>query len=103
MVISWQEQEVSSVMHEEVVVGMVRKSEVPGIFVLPNYPSSGKWLFVDVPALVQAMGFGEDTIYIQMTNKDMNENRPYSVPRNNEDLIRSEDAPMDNYFYSMLW
>ncbi|VVB00890.1 unnamed protein product [Arabis nemorensis] len=36
------DQEVSSVMHEEVVVGMVRKSEVPGIFVLPNDPSSGK-------------------------------------------------------------
>lgn len=84
---------------DEEVVGMVRKSEIPDIFVLPNDPSSGKWFFVDVPALAQAMGLGEDTIYVEKTNKDMHESRLYPVPRDDEDLIRSKGVPMDNYFY----
>ncbi|XP_024006329.1 surfeit locus protein 1-like isoform X2 [Eutrema salsugineum] len=96
------EEQASRVMHVE-VVGVVRKSEIPGIFVLPNDPSSGKWFFVDVPELAQAMGFGENTIYIEKTYSDIDENRPYPVPRDNENLIRSKGVPMDNYLYSFLW
>ncbi|KAL1208971.1 Surfeit locus protein 1-like [Cardamine amara subsp. amara] len=96
------EKQVSGDMHVE-VVGIVRKSEITGILVPPNDPSSGKWFFVDVLELAKAMGFGEDTIYIEKTNKDMNENRPYPVPRHVQDLIRSKGVPLDNYFYSFLW
>ncbi|CAN8321100.1 unnamed protein product [Cochlearia groenlandica] len=87
------------------VVGVVRKSEIPGIFIQPNDPISGKWFFVDVPELAKAIGFGEDTIYIEKTNKDFDVvNIPnYPMPRDDEDLVRSKGVPMNNYFYSFLW
>ncbi|XP_020869710.1 surfeit locus protein 1-like isoform X2 [Arabidopsis lyrata subsp. lyrata] len=96
------EDQVSGAMHVE-VVGVIRKSETPGIYTLVNYPSSLAWFYLDVPKLAQAMGFSEDTMYIENIYKDMDESRPYPAPRDVENLIRSKDIPLDYHLYTVLW
>lgn len=96
------QEQVSRATHVE-VVGVVMKSEIPGMYSVVNYPSSLAWFFLDVPKLAQAMGFGEDTIYLEKTHKDMDESEPYPVPRHVEDLIRSKKIPLDQHFYTVLW
>lgn len=86
------------------VVGVVRKSETPGIFYsLAHYPGSLAWFFLDVPKLAQTMGFGEDTIYVEKTHRDMDESRPYPSPRHVEDLIKSKKLPLELVDYIVLW
>ncbi|CAA7048175.1 unnamed protein product [Microthlaspi erraticum] len=96
------EEQASKAMHVE-VVGVVRKSEVPGMYSVVNYPSSLAWFFLDVPKLAQAMGFGEDMIYVEKTHKDMDESESYPDPRHVEDLIRSKKIPLDQHLYTILW
>ncbi|ANM59563.1 Surfeit locus 1 cytochrome c oxidase biogenesis protein [Arabidopsis thaliana] len=97
-----EQDQVSRAMHVE-VVGVVRKSETPGIYTLVNYPSSLAWFYLDVPKLALAMGFGEDTMYIESTYTDMDESRTYPVPRDVENLTRSKDIPLDYHLYTVLW
>ncbi|KAL6178250.1 hypothetical protein ACLB2K_049769 [Fragaria x ananassa] len=54
------------------VVGVIRGSEKPSIFVPPNDPNSGQWFYVDVPAIARAFGLPEDTIYIEDIHEDVN-------------------------------
>ncbi|XP_056843897.1 LOW QUALITY PROTEIN: surfeit locus protein 1-like [Raphanus sativus] len=98
-----EQEKVSKAMHVE-VVGVVRKSETPGIFYsLAHYPGSLAWFFLDVPKLAQTMGFGEDTIYVEKTHRDMDESRPYPSPRHVEDLIKSKKLPLELVDYIVLW
>ncbi|EOA40600.1 hypothetical protein CARUB_v10009331mg [Capsella rubella] len=80
-------------MHVE-VVGVIRKSETPSIYTLVNYPKSLGWFYLDVPKLAQAMGFGECTMYIESTHKDMDKAKPYPAPRDVKSLIFSKDLPL---------
>lgn len=86
------------------VVGVVRKSETPGIcYSLAHYPGSLAWFFLDIPKLAQAMGFGEDTIYIEKTHIDMDKSRPYPAPRDVKALILSKKLPMELFDFIALW
>ncbi|KAL5677460.1 hypothetical protein ACJX0J_013591, partial [Zea mays] len=57
------------------VVGVIRGSEKPSIFVPANEPNSGQWFYVDVPMIARACGLPENTIYIE----DINEDQSYTV------------------------
>ncbi|EOA37567.1 hypothetical protein CARUB_v10011894mg [Capsella rubella] len=91
----------SRAMHVE-VVGLVRKNETPGIYTLVNYPRSLSWFYLDVPKLAQAMGFGEDTIYIEDTHNDLDKSKPYPVPRDVHSLIFSKHLPLGYYYHTLL-
>ncbi|XP_010479280.1 PREDICTED: surfeit locus protein 1-like isoform X2 [Camelina sativa] len=95
------EDHASRAMHVE-VVGVIRKSETPSIYTLVNYPRSFGWFYVDVPKLAQAMGFGEDTMYIESNHKDMDESKPYPVPRDVMNLILSKELPLGYYYHTLL-
>ncbi|KAK1396655.1 hypothetical protein POM88_006518 [Heracleum sosnowskyi] len=58
------------------VVGVVRGSENPSVFVPANDPSSSQWFYVDVPAISSACGLPENTIYIEDTNDNVNPSNP---------------------------
>ncbi|XP_010551133.1 PREDICTED: surfeit locus protein 1 [Tarenaya hassleriana] len=85
------------------VIGVIRGSENPSIFVPPNDPSSGQWFYVDVPVMARAVGLPENTIYIEDTHEDINPSRPYPVPKDVNTLIRSKVMPQDHLNYSLTW
>ncbi|KAF8369292.1 hypothetical protein HHK36_032696 [Tetracentron sinense] len=85
------------------VVGVVRESEKPSIFVPSNDPSSGQWFYVDVPAIARASGLPENTIYIEDINENVNHSRPYPVPKDVNTLIRSSVMPQDHLNYTLTW
>nr|ACU18859.1 unknown [Glycine max] len=62
------EDQVASVTPIE-VVGVVRGSEKPSIFVPANDPGSSQWFYVDVPGIARACGLPENTIYFEDTNE----------------------------------
>ncbi|XP_019095276.1 PREDICTED: surfeit locus protein 1-like [Camelina sativa] len=88
-------------MHVE-VVGVIRKNETPSVYTLVNYPRSLAWFYLDVPKLAQAMGFGEDTMYIENTYKVMDESKPYPASRDVQNLILSKDLPLGYYYHTVL-
>lgn len=85
------------------VVGVVRGSEKPSIFVPANEPSSSQWFFVDVPAIARTCGLPEDTIYVEDINEDVNPSCPYPVPKDVDTLIRSSVMPQDHLNYTLTW
>lgn len=85
------------------VVGVVRGSEKPSIFVPPNDPNSGQWFYVDVPAIARTCGLPEDTIYIEDINEDVNPSNPYPLPKDASTLIRSSVMPQDHLNYTLTW
>lgn len=85
------------------VVGVVRGSEKPSIFVPANDPSSGQWFYVDVPAIARASGLPENTIYIEDINENINPSHPYPVPKDADTLIRSSVMPQDHLNYTLTW
>ncbi|KAF1886797.1 hypothetical protein Lal_00046034 [Lupinus albus] len=94
--------EVHSVAPVE-VVGTIRGSEKPSIFVPANDPESSQWFYVDVPSIARACGLPEDTIYIEDINENVNPSNPYPIPKDVNTLIRSSVMPQDhlNYMYSL--
>ena len=85
------------------VVGVVRGSEKPSIFVPANDPSSCQWFYVDVPALAHAAGLPENTIYIEDINENVNPSNPYPIPKDANTLIRSSVMPQDHLNYTFTW
>ncbi|KAM7482923.1 hypothetical protein LguiB_007506 [Lonicera macranthoides] len=85
------------------VVGVVRGSEKPSIFVPANDPSSFQWFYVDVPAIACACGLPENTIYIEDINDNVNPSNPYPVPKDSSTLIRSSVMPQDHLNYTLTW
>ncbi|KAM1786872.1 hypothetical protein ACFX12_039591 [Malus domestica] len=85
------------------VVGVVRGSEKPSIFVPPNDPNSGQWFYVDVPAIARTCGLPEDTVYIEDANENVNPSNPYPLPKDVSTLIRSSVMPQDHLNYTLTW
>ncbi|KAL6175694.1 hypothetical protein ACLB2K_052333 [Fragaria x ananassa] len=85
------------------VVGVIRGSEMPSIFVPPNDPNSGQWFYVDVPAIARAFGLPEDTICIGDIHEDVNPSNPYPLPKDGSTLIRSSVMPQDHLNYTLTW
>ena len=85
------------------VVGVVRGSERPSIFVPPNDPNSYQWFYVDVPAVARARGLPEDTIYIEDVNENVNPSNPHPLPKDVNTLIRSSVMPQDHLNYTLTW
>lgn len=85
------------------VVGVIRGSEKPSIFVPANDPSSAQWFYVDVPAIARAFGLPENTIYIEDINENVNPSRPYPIPKDANTLIRNSVMPQDHLNYTLTW
>lgn len=85
------------------VVGVVRGSEKPSIFVPANDPSSFQWFYVDVPAIAHAAGLPGDTVYIEDVNENVNPSNPYPVPKDVNTLVRSSVMPQDHLNYTLTW
>ncbi|KAL9225485.1 hypothetical protein vseg_001402 [Gypsophila vaccaria] len=85
------------------VVGVIRESEKPSIFVPANDPTSGQWFYVDVPAIAHSAGLPKNTIYIEDTNENVSPSNPYPVPKDANTLIRSSVMPQDHLNYMLTW
>lgn len=85
------------------VIGVVRGSEKPSIFVPANDPNSRQWFYVDVPAIAVASGLPEDSLLIEDINENVNPSNPYPVPKDVNTLIRSSVMPQDHLNYTLTW
>lgn len=85
------------------VVGVIRGSEKPSIFVPANEPNSGQWFYVDVPMIARACGLPENTVYIEDINEDVSPTNPYPVPKDVNTLIRHSVMPDDHLKYTFTW
>lgn len=106
----WSKSNKSKIMEPEApafspvqVVGVVRGSEKPSIFVPANDPTSFQWFYVDVPAIARASGLAESTIYVEDVNDNVNPGNPYPVPKDVKSLIRSSVMPQDHLNYMLTW
>ncbi|TVU48038.1 hypothetical protein EJB05_07660 [Eragrostis curvula] len=85
------------------VIGVIRGSEKPSIFVPANEPSSGQWFYVDVPMIARACGLPENTVYIEDINEDVSPTNPYPFPKDVNTLIRHSVMPDDHLRYTFTW
>lgn len=85
------------------VIGVVRGSEKPSIFVPANDPNSRQWFYVDVPVIAVACGLPEDTLLIEDINENVDPSNPYPVPKGIDALIRSSVMPQDHLNYTLTW
>ncbi|KAG0469214.1 hypothetical protein HPP92_018542 [Vanilla planifolia] len=85
------------------VIGVVRGSEKPSIFVPENDPKHGQWFYVDVPMIAKAFGFSEDTLYIEDINEKASASDPYPVPKDVNTLIHYSVMPQDHLNYTLTW
>lgn len=85
------------------VIGVVRGSEKPSIFVPANDPNSGQWFYVDVPMIAHASGLPEDTLYIEDINENVNPTHPYPLPKDVNSLINHSVMPRDHLNYVITW
>lgn len=85
------------------VVGVVRGSEKPSIFVPENDPGYPQWFYVDVPAIARASGLPEDTLYMEDINENVNPGNPYPIQKDVNTLIRSSVMPQDHLNYTLTW
>ncbi|CAL1369455.1 unnamed protein product [Linum trigynum] len=86
------------------VIGVVRGSENPSIFVPENDPSSGQWFYVDIPAIAATCGLPEnDIIYVEDVHENVNPSCPYPLPKDVTALISSSVMPQDHLNYSFTW
>ncbi|KAH9611434.1 hypothetical protein KSS87_000165 [Heliosperma pusillum] len=85
------------------IVGVIRESENPSIFVPANDPASGQWFYVDVPAIAQAAGLPKNTLYIEDVNENVSASNPYPIPKDANTLIRSSVMPQDHLNYMLTW
>ncbi|OEL26406.1 Surfeit locus protein 1 [Dichanthelium oligosanthes] len=85
------------------VIGVIRGSEKPSIFVPANEPSSGQWFYVDVPMIAHGCGLPQNTLYIEDINEDVSPTNPYPVPKDVNTLIRHSVMPEDHLKYTFTW
>ncbi|XP_022725949.1 surfeit locus protein 1 isoform X2 [Durio zibethinus] len=85
------------------VIGVVRGSEKPSIFVPANDPNSRQWFYVDAPAIAVACELPEDTLLIEDVNENVNPSNPYPVPKDINSFIRSSVMPQDHLNYTLTW
>nr|XP_043621939.1 surfeit locus protein 1-like [Erigeron canadensis] len=85
------------------VVGVIRGSEKPSIFVPANDPDSFQWFYVDVGGIACSCGLPENTIYIEAVNENVNPSNPYPIPKDNNALVRSSVMPQDHLNYTFTW
>lgn len=85
------------------VIGVIRTSEKPSIFVPANDPGSSQWFYVDVPAIARTSGLPEDAIYVEDINENVNPSDPYPIPKDVNTLIRSSVMPQDHLNYTLTW
>ncbi|KAL6525979.1 hypothetical protein OROHE_015503 [Orobanche hederae] len=85
------------------VIGVVRSSENPSIFVPANDPNAGQWFYVDIPALARACELPENTHYIEDINENINPSSPYPMPKDVNTLICSSVMPQDHVNYTLTW
>ncbi|TMW99748.1 hypothetical protein EJD97_002042 [Solanum chilense] len=85
------------------VIGVIRGSEKPSIFVPANDPSSFQWFYVDVPAIARASGLPENTLYIEAINDNVDPSNPYPIPKDTNTLVRSSVMPQDHLNYTFTW
>ncbi|XP_020575879.1 surfeit locus protein 1-like isoform X2 [Phalaenopsis equestris] len=85
------------------VVGVVRGSEKPSIFVPENDPQSGQWFYVNIPMMARACSLPADTLYIEDVNENASAADPYPVPKEVNSLIRYSVMPQDHLNYTLTW
>lgn len=85
------------------VIGVIRGSEKPSIFVPANDPSSFQWFYVDVSAIARACGLPENTLYIEGINDNVDPSNPYPIPKDTNTLVRSSVMPQDHLNYTFTW
>ncbi|KAJ3702868.1 hypothetical protein LUZ61_006573 [Rhynchospora tenuis] len=87
------------------VVGVIRGSEKPSMFVPPNDPDSGQWFFVDVPMIARACGLPENSIYAEEIEDEhtAGAKNPYPIPKDVNTLIRYSVMPQDHLNYTATW
>ncbi|KAK6795686.1 hypothetical protein RDI58_009141 [Solanum bulbocastanum] len=85
------------------VIGVIRGSEKPSIFVPANDPSSFQWFYVDVSAIARACGLPENTLYIEAINDNVDPSNPYPIPKDTNTLVRSSVMPQDHLNYTFTW
>lgn len=85
------------------VIGVIRGSENPSIFVPANEPSNGQWFYVDVPMIARACGLPENTVYIEDMNEDISATNPYPLPKDVNALIHHSVMPDDHLKYTVTW
>ncbi|CAA6661444.1 unnamed protein product [Spirodela intermedia] len=85
------------------VLGVVRGSERPSIFVPANNPESGQWFYVDVPMISRSSGLPDHTIYIEDIDENTGASNPYPVPKDASSLIRHSVMPQDHLNYTFTW
>ncbi|VFQ66755.1 unnamed protein product [Cuscuta campestris] len=94
---------VKSVISPIEVVGVIRGSEKPSIFVPENDPNSNQWFYVDTPAIARACGLPENTLYIEAINDNVDPSNPYPLPKDLNTLLRSSVMPQDHLNYTLTW
>ncbi|KAM3380451.1 surfeit locus protein 1 [Capsicum galapagoense] len=97
-----EEDQVSTVKPTE-VVGVIRGSEKPSIFVPANDPSSFQWFYVDVSAIACACGLPKNTLYIETINDNVDPSNPYPIPKDTNTLVWSSVMPQDHLNYTFTW
>ncbi|KAL7139520.1 hypothetical protein ABFS83_09G057700 [Erythranthe nasuta] len=85
------------------VIGVIRGSENPSIFVPANDPNAAQWFYVDVPALARVCGLPENTLYVEDINEHVNPSSPYPIQKDAITLIRSSVMPQDHLNYMLTW
>ncbi|WCJ42100.1 Surfeit locus protein 1 [Euphorbia peplus] len=85
------------------VIGVIRGSEQPNIYVPENDPISGQWFFVDVPSIARTCQLPENTVYVEDINENVNSACPYPLPKDVNTLIRSSVMPQDHLNYTLTW
>ncbi|XP_042379554.1 surfeit locus protein 1-like [Zingiber officinale] len=85
------------------VVGVIRGSEDPSIFVPENDPSSGQWFYVNIPMIARSCALPENTLYIEDINEDFSATNPYPAPKDVNKLIRYSVMPQDHLNYTLTW
>lgn len=85
------------------VLGVIRGSEKPSIFVPANDPASSQWFYVDTAAIAHTSKLPADTLYIEDINEMVTPSNPYPVPKDVNTLIRSSVMPQDHLNYTLTW
>lgn len=85
------------------IVGVIRGSEKPSIFVPENDLRFRQWFYVDIPAISRACELAENTIYIDDIHENVNPSNPYPIPKDVSTLIRSSVMPQDHLNYTFTW
>ncbi|KAF3328202.1 hypothetical protein FCM35_KLT06808 [Carex littledalei] len=83
------------------IVGIIRKSAKPSMFVQPNDPDGGHWYSVDVPMMARACGLSENAIYTIYIDEIKDEHTSsakshYPVPKDIGSVAGFEMMPKDH-------